>query len=160
MLDLFDDYSFPEAAPVGSGSGGTRPLGPDDPDYYPWNPPASGQSRASTAVNLWEGYDAPRLEPPTKVKKKGEWTCPQHGSLCSPGICKERARVERDERMRKEREKWEEEKKHREFRRAKEQQKRERKKAGAMGEGEGEWSSSSSSGSDSDTSHNQGTVFL
>ncbi|KAH8995909.1 hypothetical protein EDB92DRAFT_105687 [Lactarius akahatsu] len=166
MSDLFDGYSFPEAS---SGASGARPLGLEDPDHSPLIPPAdvaapaSGQSQAGGAVNLWEGYDAPRLEPPTKVQKKGEWTCPQHGSLCSPGICKERARVERDRRVRDEREKWEEERTQREMRRAKEELKRERKKAKATGEGvdellphlRGNTSSSSSSGSDSDTSHDE-----
>ncbi|KAH9174360.1 hypothetical protein EDB89DRAFT_566929 [Lactarius sanguifluus] len=166
MSDLFDGYSVPEAT---SGSSGARPLGLEDPDRSPLilptdvAAPASGQSRAGGAVNLWEGYDAPRLELPTKVQKKGEWTCPQHGSLCSPGICKERARVERDRRVRDEREKWEEERTLREVRRAEEELKRERKRAKATGEGvdelpphlRGNTSSSSSSGSDSDTSHDE-----
>ena len=156
-------------------------MGLDDPDYDPWNPPAdapapaSDQSEEGDVTPPWEDYAQPRQEPPTRVKKKGKWTCPQHGPLCNPGICKERARVERDERMRNEREKWEEEKKQREFRRAKEQQKRERKNAGAMGEGERESgrerpphlrenapsssSSSNNSGSDSERSHNRGIVF-
>ncbi|KAH9058217.1 hypothetical protein EDB87DRAFT_1627177 [Lactarius vividus] len=166
MSDLFDDYSFPEAAPVASGA---IPLGLEAPDHSPLilpadvAAPASGQSRVGSTVNLWEGYDAPRLEPPTKVQKKGEWTCPQHGSLCNPGICKERARVERDRRMRDEREKREEERTQREVHRAKEQLKRERKRAKATGESVDELSShlhentssSSSSGSDSDTSHDE-----
>ncbi|KAH8984209.1 hypothetical protein EDB86DRAFT_164127 [Lactarius hatsudake] len=168
MSDLFDGYSFPDAF----GSSGARPLGLEDPGNSPLilpadvAAPASGQSPAGGAVNLWEGYDAPRLEPPTKVQKKGEWTCPQHGSLCSPGICKERARVECDRRMRDEREKWEEERTLREVRRAEEQLKRERKRAKATGEGVDELpphlrgntsssSSSSSSGSGSDTSHDE-----
>ncbi|KAH8981766.1 hypothetical protein EDB86DRAFT_417073 [Lactarius hatsudake] len=169
MSDLFDGYSFPDAF----GSSGARPLGLEDPGNSPLilpadvAAPASGQSPAGGGVNLWEGYDAPRLEPPTKVQKKGEWTCPQHGSLCSPGICKERARVERDRRMRDEREKWEEERTLREVRRAEEQLKRERKRAKATGEGVDELpphlrgntssssSSSSSSGSGSDTSHDE-----
>ncbi|KAH9018786.1 hypothetical protein EDB83DRAFT_2570317 [Lactarius deliciosus] len=174
MSDLFDGYSFPKAA---FGPSGARPLGLEDPDNSPLILPAdvaaptSGQSRAGGAVNLWEGYDAPRLEPPTRVQKKGEWTCPKHGSLCSPGICKERARVERDRRMRDEREKWEEERTLREVRRAEEELKRERKRAKATGEGVDELpphlrentsssSSSSSSGSDSDTSHDEGTASL
>ena len=113
----------------------------DAPEYDRWNPPAGD------AVNLWEGYGV--SVPPTKVMKKGEWTCPHHGSRCSPGICKERARFKRDERM--------------------------RKKAEAMGKGESEWrspplhlcrnasgsaSASTNSGSDSDISHKQGTVFV
>ena len=152
-------------------------MGLDDPDSDPWNPPAdapapaSYQSEVGDVTPPWDDYAKPWQEPPTRVKKKGEWTCPQHGPLCNPGICKERARVERDERMRNEREKWEEEKRQREARRARDQLKRERKKAEAMGEGESEWrerppllrgnvSGSSSSGSDNDISHNQGTVFL
>jgi hypothetical protein len=153
----------------------------DDPDYDPWNPPtdavapACDQYRAGSAVNLWEGYDA--SGPPTKVTKKGEWTCPRHGSLCSPGICEERARFKRDKRMKNAREKWEEERRQREAQKAMDQPIRGRKKAEAMGEGEGEseWrspplrlcrnassgtSTSTSSGLDSDNSHKQGTVSL
>jgi hypothetical protein len=163
MSDIFEDEFVPPPTSVrngGGGGGGTRPPGLDDPDYDPWNPPAddvappaSDQSEAGDPATLWEGYDAPRMEPPTKMKKKGEWECSQHGSLCSPGICKERARFERDQRMQKEREKWEEEKKQREFRRAKAQHKKENKKASSS-------SSSSGSGSDSDTSRDQGIVSL
>ncbi|KAN0137849.1 hypothetical protein V8E53_004333 [Lactarius tabidus] len=102
MADLFDDGFMAEDSSARSGDGGTRALGPDDPDYDPYNSPAE-------PVNLWEGYDTPRLELPTKVKKNGEWTCSQHGSLCTPGICKERAKFERDDRMRNNREKWEDE---------------------------------------------------
>ena len=165
LADLFDDGFFIEASSAKSGNGGTRALGPDDPDYDPWNPPAD-------AENLWEGYDTPRLELPTKVKKNGEWTCPRHGSLCSPGICKERAKFERDERMRNDREKWEEERVQRETRG---RGKSNRGKAAVTGE----WRSSpphlgnssstttattattsnSDNGSDSDTSRNQGIVF-
>ena len=131
-----------------------------DPDPDPWNPPtdlvvpAGGQSRASGAVNLWEGYDASLLQPPTK------WTCPHHGSNCTPGICEERARFRRDKRMKDAREKWEVERRQREAQRVRK----------AIGEGEIEGrshpqplcrtASSTSSGSDSDKSHKQGTVYL
>ena len=148
-------------------------MGLDNPGCDPRNPPAgaaapaSGQSQAGSAATLWEDYAKPRQEPPTRVKKEGEWTCPQHGSLCSPGICKERARFERDKRMRDGRKKREEERRPREARRAREQLKRERKEAKAMGEGGSELRErpphlrgNASSRSDGDTSHNQGTVFL
>jgi hypothetical protein len=172
MTDLLDDGFFIEAPSAGSGSGVNRALGPDDPDYDPWNPPAE-------PVNLWEGYDTPRLELPTKVKKNGEWTCAQHGSLCTPGICKERAKFEHDDRMRNNREKWEDE------RVPRPRGKRGRPRKGTRAAVTGEWRSSpphlggnssstttattatstsnSHNGSDSDTadtSRNQGTVFL
>ena len=170
MSDIFEDDYIPPAAPVrNGGGGGTRPPGLDDPDYDPWNPPAdeappeSNESEAGEPATLWEGYDKPRLEPPTKSKKKGEWTCSQHGSLCTPGICKERGRFERDKRLREEREEREEKTRERNLRREKNQQKR-KKKADAIAEGEhsGNVSSSGSSNSDSDsdTSRDQGTVFI
>ena len=138
--------------------------------------PAGDPSRVGGVVNLLGGYDAPSLEPPTKMKKGG-WTYPQHGSHYNPSICKERTRVKRDKRMRVAREKWEEETKQREAQRAKGQVKRERKNAESISEGESEGrshpprlcrntssgtSASSSSGSESDSgeSHKQGTVFL
>lgn len=56
----------------------------------------------------WIGYDAPKWEAPTKINRKGpdreEWQCPDHGPMCNPGICKERARVERERRQLKEHE--------------------------------------------------------
>jgi hypothetical protein len=167
-MDLFDDGFFTEASPVKNDSGGTRVLGPDNDDYDPWNPPAGTE-------NLWEGYDTPRLEPPTKPKKNGEWMCSQHGSLCSPGICQERGRFERDERMNKERWGLEQEKVQRDIKRTRVRQNKE-KTAVAGGGGKGEWrsrpahlrsnssssrsdsDSSSNSGSDSNTTRNQGTV--
>jgi hypothetical protein len=169
MADLFDDGFFVEAPSAAPGGGGTSAPGPDDPDYDPRNPPAE-------AENLWEGYDTPRLELPTKVKKNGEWTCPQHGSTCTPGICKERAKFERDERMRNNREKWEDERVPR--------GKRGRRKKGTKAAVTGEWRSSpphlrgnssstattttattSNSNNESDddtadTSRDPGTVFL
>ena len=175
MSAIFDDDPPPVAPSVRSGRGGARPPGMDDPDYDPWNAPADAaepvidQSEACDPATPWVNYDAPRLEPPTKVKKKGEWTCPQHGSLCNPGICKERARVERDKRMRDDREKWEKEKRERE---AKYQKKRDREKKKAMGEGErdrpphlrrgttssGNNNSNNNSDPDTDTSRDRGTV--
>ncbi len=165
-----DDYSLPNAASVRSGGGGTRALRHDHPDYNPWNAPADeevapmtdDQSQDGGESNEWVDYTRPRQEKPTKVQKRGEWTCSKHGPLCNPGICKERARFERDTRMREEREGWEKERKEREFRRAKDQQKKERKKAEATGERPRSGSSSSSnsgSGSESDTSR-EGIVSL
>ena len=56
----------------------------------------------------WIGYDAPKWEAPTKINRKGpereEWQCPDHGPMCNPGICKERARIERERRQLKEHE--------------------------------------------------------
>lgn len=161
LTDLFDDGFFVEASSTKNGGGTTAP-GPDDPDYDPWNTPE----------NPWEGYDKPQLELPTKIKKNGDWTCPMHGSLCSPGICKERARFERDERMRDKREKWEEDRIERETPRKGRGRRKNGTKVGAVaGESPPHVRGNSSStttatttstgnGSDSDTSRNQGTVFL
>jgi hypothetical protein len=72
--------------------------------------PVRDQSRvnceAAVEDDPWDGYNTPRPDPPTKVKKRrgDEWICPQHGPMCSPGICTVRAGVERDERWQKERE--------------------------------------------------------
>jgi len=117
-------------------------------------PAGDDQFQAGGETSLWEDYAKPCRELPTKMHMDGEWTCPQHGPVCSPGICKEWARFKRDVRMRDEREKREEEQKEREFRRAREQQRRGREKAGSMGGRQHSSSSSSSSntGSDSDTS--------
>jgi hypothetical protein len=54
--------------------------------------------------DLWIAYDTPRWEPHTKVNRKGgeEWGCLDHGPMCNPGICKERAQVEREHRWQKE----------------------------------------------------------
>lgn len=81
--------------------------------------------------NPWNGYDAPRWEPPTKINRKGgeEWKCPDHGPLCNPGICKERARVERERREQKWREERQEAKRKREEKWEREKMKKENKAA-------------------------------
>ncbi|KAF8262690.1 hypothetical protein EI94DRAFT_1743006 [Lactarius quietus] len=117
----------------------------DDPDYDQGNPPADAaehaidQSEAGDPEAPWEGYDIPRQEPATKViiKPEGEWKCSQHGSLCSPGICEERARFEHDKRMEENRKKREEERKRREARREKNRKRREKKDAEAEAMGQG-----------------------
>lgn len=85
----------------------------------------------------WIGYDAPRWEAPTKINRKGpdreEWQCPDHGPMCNPGICKERARIERErrqleeieerqEKTRKRKEKWEQKKLKEEMKRARDEE--------------------------------------
>ena len=179
MLAIFNDDDPPPATPsVRSSRGGTRPPGIDDPDCGPGNAlvnapePAIDQPESGYPVTLWPRYGARRLEPQTKEKKDGEWTCPQHGPLCNPGICQEWEQVVRDKRMRDEREKWEEEKRQRE---AKYQKKRDKEKKNTMGENEryrpphlrrgnassGSNSSSSDNNSDNntDTSRDRGAVF-
>jgi hypothetical protein len=145
------------------------PVPPVGSAEWPWNLPPEATARptinlpeAGDPVAPWAGYDALRLVPPTKVKKMSEWVCPQHGLLCSPGICKERARLERDERMRIEREKWEEQRIQREARRAKKKEREERreKEAEAMGIGEPQRpphfrGSSKRSGTDTETSRDE-----
>ncbi|KAH8984208.1 hypothetical protein EDB86DRAFT_163377 [Lactarius hatsudake] len=176
MSDIIEDELASIATSIGSGSGGTRPLGLDDPECVPCNPPAeaavtvSDQSQAGDTATMWEDYAKPR-ERELPAKLEGEWDCPQHGPLCKPGICKERARVEREKRQSDERKKREEEKKLRDARREKAQKKR-GKKAKVMGQGEsrrelpphlpgnalGGSSSNNNNGSDNDSSRGRGTV--
>jgi hypothetical protein len=141
---------------------------------WPWNLPPEATARptinqpeAGDPVAPWAGYDALRLVPPIKVKKMSEWVCPQHGLLCSPGICKERARLERDEQMRIEREKWEEQKIQHEARRAKKEERegRREKEAEAMGIGEQQRpphlrGGSNRSGTDTSTSRDEGNFLI
>ena len=168
----------PSIPSVGSDSGGTSPPGLDtlDDDLWTDAEPAGDQLQAGAAATPWEGYEAPRLVPPTGLKES-IWMCPLHGSLCNPGICKERAWVEREMRRRdalkEERRVREENKRHRKALRTSNQKKSE-KQAGAMGEGErersphlhrrdassGSNSSNNRSGSNSDTPRDQGAVFL
>ncbi|KAH9174357.1 hypothetical protein EDB89DRAFT_566662 [Lactarius sanguifluus] len=163
MSDIFEDSLAPIAAPVRSGRGGTKPLGIDDPDYDPWNPPAEvaapadDQSQVCDAETVWDDYAKPQRELPTKVKKKGTWDCPQHGPLCNPGICKERARYERDERTREDNEKEDRKKRAREFKNAKKQYEKEENKKAEAASGNATSSSSSNNGSDDDSSHDRGT---
>ncbi|KAH9018785.1 hypothetical protein EDB83DRAFT_173211 [Lactarius deliciosus] len=167
MSDIIEDELASIATSVGSGSGGTRPLGLDDPECVPCNPPAeaavpvSDQSKAGNAATMWGDYAKPQERELT-----GEWYCSQHGPLCKPGICKERARVEREKRQSDGRKKREEEKKTRDARREKAQKKR-GKKAKSMCEGEsgrelpphlfgnalGGGGSNNNNGSDNDSSH-------
>lgn len=116
-------------------------------DYLAWNYPQVVGLRTTTRDwtpaggdevepdNPWEGYGAPRWEPPTKVNIKGGevWICPQHGSTCSPGICKARARVEAMRRWAKEHEEREEAKRQRQEKSRKAAEKKARKNAQAEG---------------------------
>jgi len=83
----------------------------------------------------WNGYDAPKWEPPTKINTKGgeKWQCPDHGPLCNPGICKERARVELERRRQKEQEERQEAKRRREEKWEREKKKKENREAKAAG---------------------------
>jgi hypothetical protein len=167
MSDIFENDPYPPAPSVRSGRGGTRPPGIDDPDFDPWNAPAEpagaafDQPEVVDPAKPWATYGAHRQELPTKVQKRGEWSCNLHGPLCKPGICKERARVERDERMRIEREGWEEQRIQREANRAKKKAKEAKREeeAEAMGLGGRQRphlrgnnnSNSNKSGTDTDT---------
>jgi len=140
----------------------------------------------------WNGYAAPKWEPPTKINRIKEkdsegrkdievWKCPQHGPTCNPGICKERARVERDRRWEEERKKREDDKKKRQEERERNRLKKERKLARAEGRepevtydppphfgNRQRWgsndsnsdSSSTSNDSDRDGSRNQGALLI
>jgi hypothetical protein len=116
-------------------------------DYVAWNypqavptttrdwTPAGGDNEVEVE-DPWDGYGARRTwEPPTKVPIKGgeAWICPAHGSTCSPGICKARAREEAMRRWEKEHEERLEAKRKREERWKKAAEKKERKQAQAEG---------------------------
>lgn len=111
MMDIFG--AAPNPAFVRSSG---TPRGTEEGASTPGAVTVLDQSRvdgeAAVEDNPWDGYDAPRQDPPTREKRKGEdrWFCPQHGPLCTPGICEARAQVERDERWQKEREEREEKK--------------------------------------------------
>lgn len=110
-------------------------------DYLAWNyPHAVDASPAGDEVDIknpWDGYDAPRMEPPVKVNIKGgeKWICPEHGSTCSPGICKARAYVEHMRRKEKERDERQEAKRKRQEKLTKAAERRERKNLKARAEG-------------------------
>lgn len=111
--ELEDDYlawNYPHAVDAT-----TREWSPADDEVDPKNP--------------WDRYDAPRMEPPVKINIKGgeEWICPEHGSTCSPGICKARAYVEHMRRKEKERDERQEAKKKRQEKFMKAAERRERK---------------------------------
>ncbi|KAF8504914.1 hypothetical protein F5888DRAFT_1659848 [Russula emetica] len=101
--------------------------------------PVRDQSRADGEAAVeddpWDGYNAPRPDPPTKVKKRRgeEWICPKHGPMCIPGICTVRAGVDRDERWQKEREERAENKRKWKERKEKKERKREMELARAEG---------------------------
>ena len=152
MTDILggDPPPRPPAPPSVRGGRGAaaRPPGIDDPDYDPWNDPAPADTAGSSTVdeqppqpddpaNPWADYTAPRLELPTKIQKRGTWTCSQHGALCSPGICKERAKYEAAERMRIKREGWEKDRIEREARHEKKKKKKEKEEAEAEAMGLG-----------------------
>ena len=138
MSDIFANDDDPAPATPsfrGGRRGGTGPPGLEDPGYNPWAD-ADAYSEPQPAIDEledhdpavpWKNYDMPRQELPTKVQKRGEWTCTLHGPLCHPGICTEYARVERVKWEREQREKREEEKRDRELRRAKNKERKDRK---------------------------------
>jgi hypothetical protein len=76
---------------------------------------------AAIVENPWDGYDAPRSDPPVvRNRHDGIWICPMHGPTCSPKICKEFGLLERNER-------WKKEQEERDERRRKRQEKKERR---------------------------------
>ena len=109
MMNLFG--IAPNSAYVRSGGipRGTE-EGPSTPGAVPVRDQTRLDGKTEVEDNPWDGYDAFRPDPPTRVKNRGKekWICPQHGPMCNPGICKARGKVERDERWRKEREEREE----------------------------------------------------
>lgn len=135
MEDLFNDDSFdndsfddePRAAPVRN-----------NPRLRGVQEDVDDDSDAGVKGDLWQGYNAPRQEPQTRirrVKKAGEekgkedWFCREHGPMCNPGICKARAEHEFKVRKEIEKKKWEEERAKRDAARKKRVRKKELKEA-------------------------------
>lgn len=105
MKAIFD--GAPKVAAHGAGLHDLEEEEEED-NYLTWNYPQAARTadgEEDDVENPWEGYDAPRWEPPTKVNIKGgeKWICPEHGPTCNPGICKARAYVEYMRRKEKER---------------------------------------------------------
>jgi hypothetical protein len=100
MTDLFD------SAPRSSARWGDE-EDDEDPAAYPTrDQPPHNYGEAVGDLNPWIEYKTPKWELPTKINRVGDedWECPDHGPMCNPGICKERARVELERRWAKERE--------------------------------------------------------
>jgi hypothetical protein len=121
IADLFD--AAPKATPIKGGAGGWGVQDDDEVDV---------------GVNLWAGYEQPRQEAPTKIKRvkkpgapkeKEQWICKEHGPMCNPGVCKARATYEREVRRELERKAWEEERRKRDEQRARNARRRARKEA-------------------------------
>lgn len=100
MMDIFG--AAPKASSVESGA----TIGASTSGAIPVRDQSRANGEATIEDNPWDGYNTPRQDPPSKVKKRRgeEWICLQHGPMCNPGICTVRAQVERDERWQKERE--------------------------------------------------------
>ena len=114
MMNLFGIAPNP-AFVMSSGTPRGTEEGPSTPETVPIRDQPRADGKAPVEDNPWDGYDAFRPDPPTRVKKRGKekWICPQHGPMCNPGICKARGKVDRDDRWRKEREEREEAKRKR-----------------------------------------------
>ena len=114
MMNLFGIAPNPAFVRSSGTSRGTE-EGPSTPETVPIRDQSRADGKAPVEDNPWDGYDAFRPDPPTRVKKRGKekWICPQHGPMCNPGICKERGKVDRDDRWRKEREEREDAKRKR-----------------------------------------------
>jgi len=117
MMDIFG--AAPDTALARSGDAPRSIEGASTSGSNPVRDQSRVDGEAAVEDNPWNGYAAPRQDPPTRVRRIGEerWFCPQHGPMCNPGICKARAHVERDERWKKEREEREEAKRRRNERR-------------------------------------------
>ena len=103
-IDLID--SSPRApSPRNSTSSSNGRDGDDD------TPCSRGDSDVDVE-SPWDGYDAPRQDPPKRIRRVGrdqnKWVCSEHGPICRSGICAACARIERDMRWKEEREEREE----------------------------------------------------
>ena len=152
----------------------------EDVDYLAWTYPEAfiattreqSNETGGDPDNPWKDYDAPRLEPPTKVNIKGgeEWRCGMHGPLCNPGICKERRVLERQRQFDKE---TEDRRKAKEDRMRKQEKRRQKKESqglshetpphwlkGAGGDSSSSRGSGSGSGSEDDSEEGMCTISV
>ena len=138
-IDPDQDYEYPDDRPKRSISVAMNEVfdGAAEADLPPATWGIGDNGITEDDPKPWNGYTATKWEPPTKINRKGpdreEWKCPDHGPMCNPGICKERARIERERRWLKEHEERMEKKRERDDKREQKRLKDERKLARAEG---------------------------
>lgn len=154
-IDPDQEYEYKDDRPKRSISVAMNEVFDSDIELPPatWGICDNGMTEDDPAP--WNGYDATRWEDPTKIPRIGpdreEWKCPDHGPMCNPGICKERARIERERRELKVHEERMERKRVRDEKREQKRLKEERKLARAEdADGQRSTNGSDSTGSETD----------